>query len=166
MKLSLTTASANDAGKIAILLSEAAQHLTASYGKGHWSHQSTEKGVLYGMRGNSKVLMAMKDNRLVGTLRLTTKKPWAIDIAYFTKVDRPIYLVDMAVHPDVQRKGIGKYMLLQVKKFVEGWPAQSIRLDAYNDEAGAGEFYRKCGFSERGRIVYRGNPLIYFELLM
>jgi len=39
-------------------------------------------------------------------------------------------------------------------------------LDAYDAQAGAGEFYRKCGFEEVGRVIYRGTPLIYFQLLL
>ncbi len=39
-----------------------------------------------------------------------------------------------------------------------------IRLDAYDAPAGAGEFYRKFGFSEMGRTSYRGTPLVYFEM--
>jgi len=31
--------------------------------------------------------------------------------------------------------------------------------------ASAGGFYAACGFSERGRVVYRGNPLVYYEWL-
>ena len=46
------------------------------------------------------------------------------------------------------------------------WPADAIRLDAYDHAAGAGPFYAKCGFRERGRVVYRGNPLAYYELLL
>ena len=28
----------------------------------------------------------------------------------------------------------------------------------------AGAFCEKCGFIERGRVVYKGNPLVYYEL--
>ena len=46
------------------------------------------------------------------------------------------------------------------------WPADALCLDAYDTGAGAGEFYRKCGFTEVGRGTYRNMPLIFFELLM
>jgi hypothetical protein len=49
---------------------------------------------------------------------------------------------------------------------VRAWPGDAIRLDAYDAEAGAGKFYAKCGFRERGRVVYRKTPLIYFELIL
>ncbi|HEY1600831.1 MAG TPA: hypothetical protein VGG64_14580 [Pirellulales bacterium] len=47
-----------------------------------------------------------------------------------------------------------------------GWPADAVRLDAYDASAGAGGFYSHCGFSEVGRPVYRGAPLVYYELLL
>ena len=31
--------------------------------------------------------------------------------------------------------------------------------------AGAGEFYRKCGYTHVGGKSYRGVPLLYFELM-
>jgi GNAT superfamily N-acetyltransferase len=166
MNLSFTIASPGDALEILLLRNKVAQHLMFLYGEGHWSLETTEKGIINGMTDHSKVLIAKQDDMIAGTLRLATKKPWAIDPNYFTPVRQPLYLTDMAVHPDWQRKGIGKYMLQEVRPFVTSWPAQAIRLDAYNSAAGAGDFYRKCGLVEMGRIVYRKIPLIYFELLI
>lgn len=42
----------------------------------------------------------------------------------------------------------------------------AIRLDAYDATAGAGGFYARCGFAERGWVVHRGVPLVYFELVL
>ena len=42
----------------------------------------------------------------------------------------------------------------------------AIRLDSYDCAAGAGEFYRKCGFTEVARVVYRGVPHIDFEMVL
>jgi GNAT superfamily N-acetyltransferase len=105
-------------------------------------------------------------NQLVATLRLATKKPWAIDVAYFTTCKRPVYLTDMAVEPTMQGQGVGRRCVAQAIDLVRTWPGDAIRLDAYDAAAGAGQFYRKCGFREVGRVVYRGNPLVYFELLL
>ena len=41
-----------------------------------------------------------------------------------------------------------------------------IRPDAYDADAGAGAFYANCGFLEKGRVSYKGDPLVYFELLL
>jgi GNAT superfamily N-acetyltransferase len=115
---------------------------------------------------NSKLFIAGHRNRLVATLRLATRKPWAIDASYFTPCPRPLYLLSMAVATDLQRQGLGRQCLVEAARLAQRWPAQTLRLDAFDGAAGAGEFYRKCGFSERGRVVYRGAPLIYFELLL
>ena len=107
-----------------------------------------------------------EDAGIVGTLRLATKKPWAIDRAYFADVRRPLYLTDMAVLPALQRKGIGRHMLAEAAIVARQWPGDAIRLDAYDAPAGAGSFYAKCGFRQVGRKSYRGVPLLYFELLL
>jgi len=46
------------------------------------------------------------------------------------------------------------------------WPAEAIRLDAYDAPAGAGEFYERCGYEPRARVEYRDVPLIYYELVL
>jgi GNAT superfamily N-acetyltransferase len=103
---------------------------------------------------------------IAATLTLATRKPWAIDRRYFTRVARPVYLLSMAVDPGRQRTGIGRACVAEALDFVRDWPADAICLDAYDAAAGAGDFYRKCGFAEVGRAEYRGTPLIYFERLV
>jgi len=163
--LPVREASEADAIGIAELRSAAADKLTAQFGSGHWSHPATEKGVLLGMK-HARLLVMHDGARLVGTLRLATRKPWAIDPAYFTMVDRALYLTDMAVAPPSQRLGGGRGLLEYAVEAARQWPADCIRLDAYDAPAGAGGFYSRCGFREVGRVVYRKTPLIYFEKLL
>ena len=85
--------------------------------------------------------------------------------SYFTPVKRPLYLTGMAVSVAYQQHGLGRLALEDARSVARRWPAAAIRLDAYDADAGAGRFYAKCGFRECGRIVYKGNPLVYYELL-
>jgi len=165
MRTKLEVARTHDAAAIASLWVAASQHLTAKYGQGPWSGKRTEKGVLFDMR-KAAVYVLRKRNKLIATLTLGTKKPWAIDRKYFSQRNRPLYLTSMAVTPDLQRQGIGRLCMDAAAKLVKQWPGDAIRLDAYDAEAGAGEFYRKCGFREVGRASYRNVPLIYFEMLL
>ena len=165
MKLSFSIAASSDAPALAALHTAVAEDLTRRYGRGGWSSAMTEKGVLFGMR-RSRVVIARKGKNIVGTLRLQTKKPWAIDVSYFTPVSKALYLLGMAVAPAMQRQGIGRRLLEEAAKQTRGWPADAIRLDAFDADAGAGAFYAKCGFLEVGRVTYRKSPLIYFELVL
>jgi len=165
MRLKLQPATPDHAAAIAALRVAVAENLTARYGQGPWSSTGTVKGVLFDLR-NASVFVATRRNQVIATLNLCTKKPWAIDRKYFTASKRPLYLVSMAVHPDWQRQGIGRLCVAEAVKLAKQWPGDAIFLDAYDAAAGAGEFYRKCGFREVGRVTYRNAPLIYFELLL
>ena len=165
MKLSIAVATPPDAAAIAALRNRVAERLTRDFGQGHWSGMVTEKGVLRGIT-TSRVLVARHGRSVVGTLLLATRKPWAIDPTYFLKVQRPLYLLDMAVEPDQQRRGIGRRLIEEAIVIAKAWPAESMRLDVYDAEAGAVEFYATCGFREAGRVSYRGVPLVYYEMLL
>jgi GNAT superfamily N-acetyltransferase len=154
-----------DAEEIAALRVAAAEDLTARFGKGFWSSVTTAKGVLLGMK-RGRVLAAVSEGAIAGTLTLSTWKPWAIDKSYFMRVERPIYLTSMAVDPKLQRQGVGRALMAAAEEAVRAWPGQAIRLDAFDAEAGAGGFYAKCGYREVGRTIFRSVPLIYFEKLL
>ena len=163
--LRIATATVADAQAIAALRTSVAEHLTALHGRGHWSSCATERGVLRGL-STLRVLVARSAAGIVATLRLAPKKPWAIDRAYFASVPRPLYLLDMAVEPVLRGRGVGRRLLAEAETVARLWPADAIRLDAYDGPAGAGAFYRKCGYREVGCVIYRGVPLVYFERLL
>jgi GNAT superfamily N-acetyltransferase len=165
VKLSVEIATEADAGALASLRTRVAEDLARLYGRGHWSWAVTDKGVLRGLK-NSRVLVARDRRGIVATLRLATKKPWAIDPQYFALARRPLYLVDMAVEPSQQRHGIGRRLVEEAKAIARAWPSDAIRLDAYDGALGAGPFYARCGFREVGRVTYRRVPLVYFEWLV
>jgi predicted N-acetyltransferase YhbS len=161
----ISLATPDDAAAIADVISHAARDLTAKHGQGHWSAVATGKGVLSGM-SKAKVLVARNGEEVIGSLRLTSLRPWVIDAAYFTPVPRPVYLVDMAVRPGYQGKGVGRSLIEEAKAMVTAFGGDAIRLDAYAGVAGAGGFYQKCGFTEMGQIIYKTVPHIYFEWLI
>ncbi len=164
-KLQLVLAAVHDVSEIVSLRTAVNQHLTSQHGRGSWSSGLTERGILFAMK-TSSVFVARNRNRMIATLTLSPRKPWAIDKKYFSPSQHPLYLTAMAVDPDNQRKGIGMRCIEEAQRIARKWPSDAIRLDAYDAAAGAGEFYRKCGFREVGRAVYRGAPLIYFEMLL
>ncbi len=165
MRLTVELAEESDAADIATLRVAAARDLTERFGHGHWSGEATIQGVVAGMR-DAKIWVARQRGMMVATFRMSVTKPWAIDRAYFTRAAHPLYLTDMAVRPAMRHAGIGRQCLVEAVEFARAWPADAIRLDAYDEAAGAGPFYEKCGFREVGRVAYRAVPLVYYERLI
>lgn len=164
-RIKFRDATAADSAAIAGLQNAAAGALTARFGVGRWSSLTTERSAELALR-HARVRVGVSEKRVVTVLRLAKKKPWAIDTSYFTPVDRPLYLTSMAVSVVVQGQGFGRLALDDAADIARGWPADAIRLDAYDADAGAAGFYTRCGYTERGRVLYRDNPLVYFELTL
>jgi len=135
------------------------------FGNNRWTTTITEKSIARGLK-SSRVLIARRGRRIVATLRMEMKKPWATDLGYFTPVVKAIYLHDVDVSPPLQRSGVGRRLIERAKAVARAWPVDAIRVDAYDGAAGAGPFYGKCGFTELGRTVYRSVPLVYYEFVL
>ena len=143
----------------------AAGALTAKFGVGSWSSLVNERHAQLMLR-HARVRVGREGKKLVTIVRLASKKPWAIDVAHFTPVKRPLYLTGMAVAPTHQGQGLGRLAIEDAVRVAREWPADAVRLDAWDAEAGAGDFYLKCGFAERGRVKYKGSPLRYYEVVL
>ena len=165
MLLRFRDATPSDVPVIAAMQNAVAGALTARFGEGLWSSLVTERSVGLAQR-HARVRVGRSGKRLLTVLRLATKKPWAIEVSYFTPVKRPLYLTGMAVSVAHQGQSLGRQALGDARAVASAWPADAIRLDAYDADAGAGSFYEHCGFQERGRVVYKGNPLVYYEILL
>jgi GNAT superfamily N-acetyltransferase len=139
--------------------------LTARFGEGPWSALGSERGAERSVR-QGRVRVGRAGRKIFTVLHLASKKPWAIDVSYFTPAKRPLYLTGMAVSVAHQGHGLGRIALEDAIRVAGGWPADAIRLDAWDADAGASGFYAKCGFAERGRVTYRGSPLVYFERMV
>jgi len=165
VKLTFRDAKDEDIPAIAALHNATAGALAAKFGDGPWAGLGNERGAEVSLR-HARIRLGRVGKKIYTMLRLAPKKPWAIDASYFTPVKRPLYLTGMAVSVAHQRSGLGRLALADAREVARDWPADAIRLDAWEAVAGAGGFYAKCGFRDRGRAVYRGTPLAYYEMLL
>lgn len=166
MRVHLDNATNADAAAIAALRLAVARQLTAQYGAGTWSYAAESEASVRTDILRSRVMVARDRGTVIATLRLSSRSPYLRDIAAFTPVFRPIYLTSMAVSPKCQRQGVGRACLEAVKRIAVRTSADAVRLDAYDAPAGAGDFYRKCGFREVSREPYNGTPLVFFEYVL
>jgi len=135
------------------------------YGDRRWSTTINKRSVARGLKA-SRTLVATRRGRIVAAVRMETKKPWAIDLKYFTPAKKAVYLHDVNVEPRSQGSGIGRQLLERAKTVAREWPVDAMRVDTYDGESGAAAFYEKCGFEEVGRTTYRSVPLVYLELVL
>ena len=168
VSLSFSLATQADVPALIELHCAVAADLTTRYGQGPWSSSPGAKMLAYQLSRTKfvRALIARNKGRIVGTLKLATKKPWAIDVTYFSPAASPLYLTGMAVAPGLQRRGLGRRLLLEAQRLAREWPSDAIRLDAFDADAGAAAFYAKCGYRDVGHVKYRGTPHVYFELLL
>ena len=84
------------------------------------------------------------------------QRPWAIDPAFLTP-SPPLTLTDMAVRPTIRERALAARARTGGASGagMANGPATRFRLDAYDANAGAGEFYASCGFREVASVVYR-----------
>jgi GNAT superfamily N-acetyltransferase len=165
MPLKLVLASADDIPELVAMRTRVSLDLAKRFGEGFWAGRPSEGSERFLMR-TGQVHIARHRGKLIATLALTTRKPWSIDVKNFRPSARPLYVRAMAVDPAQQRKGAGRKCLAEARRIAEEMGRDAIRLDAFDCPAGAGEFYRKCGFTEAARVVYKGVPHIDFEMLL
>jgi GNAT superfamily N-acetyltransferase len=166
MRIELEIAGMGDAAAIAALRLATARQLTERYGHGAWSATNASTGGVEMETRTGELFLARAEGSVVATLRLSSKNPWIGEDDFFPPKKNPLYLTSMAVHPAAQRQGIGRACVEAVKRSARSRGVGAIRLDAFDAPAGAGEFYRKCGFREIRRAVYFDAPLIWFEYAM
>lgn len=164
MPVNLQSATPADIPALVEIRTAVNRRLEEDFGPGFWCSRPTEKGAAFQFRRGGVYVVRRK--RLIATLILSRRKPWAIDRSYFSPSKLPLYITGMAVDPRYQRKGIGRQCMDQVRRLATEQGADQICLDAYDCPAGAGPFYQKCGFQEVGRTVYRIAPLIYYEMVL
>ena len=166
MRVTLEVATHTDAVALTALRIAAARDLADKFGEGPWSVATdTIEGVRCEVRAGQTYL-AREEGVAIATLRLTQRNPWLCRTDIFTPCQSAAYLLALVVLPARQRHGVGRECVEGAVRIVTAAGAKSVRLDAFDAPAGAGEFYRRCGFREVHRGIYLGTPLIWFERLV
>jgi ribosomal protein S18 acetylase RimI-like enzyme len=160
----MDVATARDASRLAALRAAVARDMTRQHGDGGWSVIPGKATVLRQIKA-SRVLIARMAEEIVGTVRLMPANSSVFDTSAFTPVSSALYVFGLAVAPAARHLGVGRRLMDAAKAAVPAWPADALWLDAYDSAAGAGPFYRRCGFREVRRAMFNGVPLIYFEWL-
>jgi len=162
--ISISIASLSDARAIVALRTAVARGMAQDFGEGPWSVCPGDAEVAQQLFV-SHVLVARRDAEIIGTVRLAPVTQSAIDATSFTPVATSLYVLGLAVARECRGMGVGRLLMDAAKDAARSRSANALWLDAYEHAAGAGLFYIKCGFRERGRTAHDGMPLTCYEWL-
>ncbi|NUU59786.1 GNAT family N-acetyltransferase [Paenibacillus agri] len=89
-------------------------------------------------------LLALNQGRLYGYVGFGSPSPM--------KSHRHVCEINIAVHPEFRRSGIGRQLVEAVKRHVRDYGIRKLRLRVLASNEVALTFYRSCGFQEEGRL--------------
>ena len=111
-------ADGGDVEAVRSIRAAAADNLTARFGRGHWSLVTAVAGLRDKAEEGSLYLIE-RESSPVGTFMLTDEKIGFYRVEWFADANvRAAYLLDLAIHPSVQRKGLGRYAMGQAETLV------------------------------------------------
>ncbi len=96
-------------------------------------------------------LAAFHEGRVIGGIT-------AHVLPSFTAEKTELFIYDLAVHPDFQRSGLGKGLLLALKSYGQQHGVEGIFVDAVAEEEHAVNFYRTTGGA--GEMVWQFTYLL------
>lgn len=118
--------------------------IVALYKANGWSSANKPNQLLSALRSSHSLVTARLDSILVGVGN-------AISDSHLV-----VYYPHMLVHPEHQRKGVGRAMMREIQKSYTGFHQQILVADGE-----AIDFYRGLGFTKAGRTqpmwIYQGN---------
>jgi GNAT superfamily N-acetyltransferase len=155
-----TAATPGDAREVVALHEAVAQHLQRAIpGARRWKVPQ-EKQIALSMK-TTETILAREGELLVATFRLDPARGFC-GVAPFTEADGFVYLLELAVHPSHQRRGVGRLCLDEAARWARARGSKAIRLDTNDDPIRAAAFYTACGYRE----VLHHAQTIYFERLL
>ncbi|MFC3747477.1 GNAT family N-acetyltransferase [Paenibacillus sp. GCM10012306] len=89
-------------------------------------------------------LLAVLDGRLCGYVGFGSPSQM--------ESHRHVCEINIAVHPEFRRAGIGRQLVEAVKRHVRDYAIRKLRLRVLASNEAALAFYRSCGFQEEGRL--------------
>lgn len=120
------------------------ENVLALYRANDWSSAQKPDLLLKALLGSHSLVTAWADARLVGLGN-------SISDGYLV-----VYYPHLLVHPEYQRRGIGRELMRRLMARYEGFHQHMIVADGR-----ALDFYRKCGFERAGKTesmwIYAGH---------
>ncbi|MEX0654722.1 MAG: GNAT family N-acetyltransferase [Phycisphaeraceae bacterium] len=143
-----------------------AEHLAQRFGDGHWA-KVTSVAQLRRLAGQKHLYAVRRGDQTLATFVLARKGPPFLQPKLFRDPEAPAaFLTALAVQPEHQGHGIGRWSMHQAETIARDWGCRSLRFDAYDHAAGAWPFYDREGYDRRAKLDVYGVRLIAYERVL
>ncbi|MBB6691634.1 GNAT family N-acetyltransferase [Cohnella xylanilytica] len=112
------------------------------------------RGTAFGIRDGGRIVAAVVVDREMSDLYGP--------LDWEDREGTPACIHRLAVHPELQGRGVGKRLLAFAENEAREIGGTSIRLDVFSGNPGALSLYGKNGYREVGRVRYPMRKLPYF----
>ena len=135
-----------------------------------WNEHYPDKESFIKDEENKELYVYFIDEQIVSCISLCNKMDKEyITVKWNTKNDNNLYVHRLAVHPNFQRKGIGKYLMDYAESFAKKNKYSSIRLDTFSQNKRNLKFYESRGYERLEEIYFLKQskfPFYCYELIL
>ena len=140
------------------MLEEAARWMVRQKMEG-WTPEGFSRRRIADLVENGEMYLAVLDGRPVGTFALQ----WEDRETWGDVPDDAGYVHGLAIRREFAGIGLGRELLGLAEQMVSRSEREFIRLDCVADNEALNGYYRRAGFSYRGRTVVRGLAVSLYE---
>ena len=112
---------------------------------------------------NESYYILLIDNKIIGGINIDKiQDKTYLDIEWEDKDNKFLVVHRLAVFKEFWKEGIGKKLMVFAESLVKEKKLNSIRLDTYNSNPIAINFYLKLGYRKKGEIFLKPNKNEYY----
>jgi len=158
----------SDINSILNITKSCANHMIKK-GINQWNEHYPDEGSFINDAENKELYVYIENEKAIACISLCNK----MDEVYFpvkwkTKNDNNLYIHRLAVHPDFQKKGIGKILMDFAEKYAREKKYKSVRLDTFSVNKRNLKFYESRGYHRLEEIYFPKQsefPFYCYELI-
>lgn len=166
MQLVLKKVSGNAIIPLHAILSACGKAMHEKIGLSHW-HPFMDINTFQDSMKGKDVYGVYQNNVAIATFNLSTEpRDYYFDALWSNPKERAVYLGQLAIDPNIQGNGVGKWCMQQVVSIAQEMGRKAIRFDALSAHPWLETFYKNLGYSICGIVKPARWDLVCFEKIL
>ena len=135
-----------------------------------WNEHYPDRGSFINDAENQELYVYVINGKVVACISLCMHMDEVyLPVKWKTKNDNNLYIHRLAVHPDFQKKGVGKILMDFAEKYAKEKKFASVRLDTFSVNKRNLKFYESRGYQRLEGIYFPKQsefPFYCYELIL